>query len=174
MPVQKQFDLPGATLKQLLQMTPKQFFERKGQCRIQRQEYGTGSRRGFQRSRPKYPIWYNELRTVSACPSRKPRYSYIRFYGPPDIKTRCWVWCSCEDFAYRLEWVLAQIGSSSVAPGYANRGVRIINKPPDIKNPQRQPGLCKHLLQAAELALRQTRDLAGEKATQEAERNANQ
>lgn len=157
---QTSFKLPGANLKQLINYTPRDFYQRKGKCRVVAQQYGSGSRKGFQRSRPKYPIYYNEMRCSVVCPSGKRRYCYIRFYGPPDPKTPVWVWCSCEDFAYRLEWVLAKIDSSTISTGYSGRGVGIINKPPDIRNPQKRPGLCKHLLAASEIALRQTKDYA--------------
>jgi len=162
MPRQQQFDLPRANLSKLTNMTPRKFYQRKGECRVVQQQYGAGSRKDFQRSRPKHPIYYNEMRVALVCPSGKKRYSYVRFYGPPDAKTPVWVWCSCEDFGYRLEWVLSKIGCSSLATGYSNQGPEIINQPPDIRNPQKKPGLCKHLLFAAELALRQTRDYASE------------
>ena len=137
-----------------------------------RAQYGAGSRVGFQRSRPKDPTWYNELRATVMCPSGRKRYAYIRFFGPPNIKTPVWVWCSCEHFAYTYEWVLAQIGCSSISAGYDNRGIPIINKPPDITNDQKRPGLCKHLLAAAEAALRQTKDFAAEEAEKANERGA--
>jgi hypothetical protein len=112
------------------------------------------------------------MRATVSCPSGKKRYSYIRFYGPPNLKTPVWVWCSCEHFAYNYEWVLAQIGCSTVASGYDNRGVAITNQPPDIMNEHKRPGLCKHLLITAELALRQTKDFAGERAEKATERGA--
>lgn len=163
MPKQTHFELPRANLGQLMNMTPRPYYSRKGSCRVVAHQYGAGSRKGFQRSRPKNPVYYNESRSSVVCPSGKRRYAYVRFYGPPDPKTPVWVWCSCEDFAYRLEWVLAQIGCSTLATGYSGQGTEIINQPPDIKNPQRKPGLCKHLLVAAEMALRQTKDYASEK-----------
>jgi hypothetical protein len=156
------FDFPRANLSRLMNMTPRDYYSRKGQCRVVAQQYGAGSRVGFQRSRPKNPVYYNEARCSITCPSGKRRYSYVRFYGPPDPRTPVWVWCSCEDFAYRLEWVLTKIGCSSLATGYSGQGVPIINEPPDIKNPQKKPGLCKHLLIAAEIALRQTKDYASQ------------
>lgn len=162
MPRQTRFDLPQADLRRLMNMTPRPYYSRKGKCRLVAQQYGSGSRKGFQRSRPKYPIYYNEARCSIICPSGNRRYSYVRFYGPPDPKTPVWVWCSCEDFAYRLEWILAQIGCSTISTGYSKQGVDIINQPPDIRNPQKKPGLCKHLLLAAEIALRQTKDYASE------------
>ena len=165
MPRQTSFELPRANLRQLMNMTPRTYYGRKGQCRLVSQQYGAGSRAGFQRSRPKNPTYYNEMRCAIICPSGQRRYSYVRFFGPPDPKTPAWVWCSCEDFAYRLEWVLAQIGCSTRSPGYSGRGVEIINEPPDIRNPQRKAGLCKHLLLAAELALRQTKDYASQQGT---------
>lgn len=190
----KQFDLPQANLQTLMRMTPsfnkrkstpgkkkprakvkatKSIYQRKAECKVTRAHYGAGSRKGFQRSRPQNPIWYNEMRAVVTCAtSGKKRYSYVRFYGPPNIKTPVWVWCSCEHFAYTYEWVLAQIGCSSVSAGYDNRGVPIVNKPPDITNEHKKVGLCKHLLAAAEVALRQTKDFAAEEADKATERGA--
>lgn len=162
MPRQQQFDLPQANLSRLMNMTPRKFYQRKSKCRIVSQQYGAGSRKGFSRSRPKHPIYYNEMRAAVMCPSGQKRYSYVRFYGPPDPKSPVWVWCSCQDFGYRLEWVLSKIGCSALQTGYSGQGPEIINEPPDIRNPQKKPGLCKHLLMAAEVALRQTRDYAAE------------
>jgi len=165
---QQQFNLPKADLRRLMNMTPREFYERKAQCRIASQQYGAGSRKDFQRSRPKFPIYYNEMRVSTVCPSGQRRYSYVRFYGPPDPKTPVWVWCSCEHFAYTYEWVLSKIGCSALATGYSNRGIDIINAPPDIRNPQKRLGLCKHLLGAAEMALRQTKDYASEMGKRDA------
>lgn len=164
-----QFTLPRIDLDRLLKMTAGPYHERKAKCRVSAQQYGAGSRQGFQRSRPKYPIFYNEMRTSVTCPSGVRRYNYIRFYGPPDPKTPVWVWCSCEDFAYRLEWVLTRINASSIGTGYAGQGVRIRNEPADVRNPTNKPGLCKHLLLGAQLALRQTRDYASEQGKKQAE-----
>ena len=168
MPPRRQFDIPQANLQRLMNMTPRPFYQRKSKCRLVAQQYGAGSRKDFQRSRPKYPIYYNEARCSIVCPSGARRYSYIRFYGPPHPKSPVWVWCSCEDFAYRLEWVLTQIGCSSVATGYSGQGVAIRNERADIRNPDNKPGLCKHLLLAAEVALKQTKDYASEMGQKEA------
>ena len=162
------FTLPRTDLRRLMNITPREFYARKAQCRIVSQQYGAGSRAGFQRSRPKHPTYYNEMRVSTVCPSGQRRYSYVRFYGPPDPKTPVWVWCSCEHFAYTLEWVLAQIGCSTIATGYSDRGIDIVNAPPDIRNPQKRLGLCKHLLGAAEMALRQTKDYASEMGRRDA------
>ena len=120
MPQQKQFDLPRSDLRRLMNMTPQQYYRRKSECRVVSQQYGAGSRVGFSRSRPKYPTYYNEMRVAIACPSGVRRYAYVRFYGPPNPKTPAWVWCSCQDFGYRLEWVLSKIGCSALATGYSN------------------------------------------------------
>ncbi len=188
----RQFDIPQVNLQALMHMTPnsiklkgkpgkkkprrktnpKSIWQRKTECRVVKAQYGAGSRVGFQRSRPKHPIWYNEMRTVVVCPSGNRHYSYVRFYGPPGLKTPVWVWCSCEFFAYTYEWVLAQMGASTVAPGYDNRGVQIRNEPPDIRNEHGRAGLCKHLLLTAEVALRQTKDFAGEQAEEATARGA--
>jgi hypothetical protein len=161
---QQAFELPRANLRRLMQLSPKIQSQRGTECRAVAAQYGAGSRRGFQRSRPKHPIWYNEMRTTVVCPSKRRHHAYIRFYGPPNVNTPVWVWCSCEHFAYTYEWILAQIGCSSLATGYNSDGVAITNQPPDIRNPQKRPGLCKHLLVAATLALRQTKDFAAEQA----------
>jgi hypothetical protein len=173
MPIKtKGFQLPGFTLRQLRNMTPRPTWERATKCRVAGINYGIGSRIGFQRHRPKYPTWYNELRAYVVCPSRKKRYAYIRFYGPPTEQTPVWVWCSCEHFAYTYEWILAQQNSSSIATGYESQGVAITNQPPTVRNKQRRPGLCKHLLQAAKIALAQTKDLAAEKGEEAQQKGA--
>lgn len=162
MPAYTSFQLPKANLRKLRNMTANIYAQRAEKCRVASQQYGYGSRIGFQRSRPKYPTYYNEMRGVVVCPSGKRRYAYIRFYGPPEEKTPVWVWCSCEDFGYRLEWVLSKIGSSSLSPGYEDRGPEIIDEPPTVRNKQKKPGLCKHLLEISPLALAQTKDYAKE------------
>jgi hypothetical protein len=163
----KQQNIPGLTLQQLLRGTAKPIVQRgQGQCRLLSKQYGPGSRQGFQRSRPRYPTWYNEMRVVTACTTGR-RYSYVRFYGPPAPGSPAWVWCSCEHFAYHVEYVLAQYGCSTVSPGLENRGVVIVNEPPRIRNPNNLPFLCKHLILAAGEALKQTRDYAAEQAKQE-------
>lgn len=169
----KAFEFPRANLRKLRNMTPSIYAQRANKCRIAHQQYGYGSRIGFQRSRPKHPTWYNEMRAVVVCPSGKRRYSYIRFYGPPKEDTPVWVWCSCEDFGYRLEWVLAQIGSSALSPGYDKRGPEIIDQPPTVRNKQKKSGLCKHLMKISNIALAQTKDYAREKGEARMEANAN-
>jgi hypothetical protein len=134
-------------------------------CNLVAKQYGAGSRRGFNRSRVDYPTWYNEMRIVSRCTGER-RYSYIRFYGPPTLETPVWVWCSCPFFAYNVEWVLTQYGSSSVSTGYQDRGVAIKNKPPTIRNSEQRPYLCKHLMLCADQALRQTRELSEKESRQ--------
>lgn len=165
-------NIPGLTLQQLLRGTPTPVRQRgMGKCRLLARQYGPGSRQGFQRSRPQHPTWYNEMRTVTACDNGR-RYSYIRFYGPPKPTSPTWVWCSCPHFAYNVEWVLAQYGSSTVSPGLENRGVTITNEPPRIRNPKQIPYLCKHLIMAAGEALKQTRDYAMEEVTKEQQKTA--
>lgn len=55
-----------------------------------------------------------------------------------DKKLNCKVSCSCPDFMYRHEWVLAQLGAADII--YGN------GQPPDHTNRDHRPGLCKHLI----------------------------
>lgn len=173
MPRRTEFQLPQLTLRQLLRLTPADVREKAKSCRVVSRNYGTGSREGFRRSRSRYPTWYNEMRTYTIC-TKKRHSSYVRFYGPPEPNTRCWVWCDCGYFGYYLEWTLAQYGSSSLETGYQSQGPRIKNQPPRIRNPKQKPYLCKHLLLAAEQGLRQTRDLAAQKGQEASEASAPQ
>jgi len=155
-------DLPGLTLQQVLRMTPSRFRDRGLEtCGILAKQYGAGSREGFNRSRAADPTWYNEMRITSRCTAER-RYSYIRFYGPPIPSSPVWVWCSCPHFAYNVEWVLAQYGSSSIGAGYEGRGMDIVPAPPIVRNKSNRPYLCKHLVLCASEALKQTRDFASE------------
>lgn len=176
MPTQTTFRLPQLTPFQLEAMTPPEVVARADRCRVVGRNYSTGSRIGFQRSRPRYPVWYNEMRVYTICPKRdkpaKKRYSYVRFYGPPSNSTPVWVWCSCEHFGYTYEWVLAQYGSSSLSPGYEERGPSIWNQPPIVRNESQNAGVCKHLVLAMREGLKQTRDLAGAQGQLAASRGA--
>ena len=153
-------------------MTPREVYKRSQKCRVGSQQYGAGSRKDFKRSRPKYPVYYNEMRTKIICESRIPRYAYVRFYGPPKQDSPVWVRCSCEHFGYTYAWVLEQYGSSTLDTDYQNRGVKVLNQPPRIRNENERPGLCKHLLVAARVALAQTKDLASEQGKETEERGA--
>ena len=162
MATKNQTDLPGLTLQQVLRMTPNRFRDRGlNTCTITAKQYGSGSREGFARSRVIDPTWYNEMRITSRCTGTQ-RYSYIRFFGPPVPNSPVWVWCSCPHFAFNVEWVLAQYGSSSISQGYENRGIDIIDAPPIVRNKSKLPYLCKHLILCASEALKQTRDYAAE------------
>jgi hypothetical protein len=167
-PKRKDYPINRLTLRQLIRTTPSEVRARSADCRVISRNYGIGSREGFKRSRPKYPTYYNEMRVMTRCSTEK-RYSYIRFYGPPELTTPVWVWCSCEYFAYYIEWVLAKYNSSTISSGYANRGVRILNQPPRVRNPKQIPYMCKHLLRCTELALKETKDYASEAYLEEAE-----
>jgi len=166
MPITKKFDIPQLTLKHILKysnVSPvkstsgqrlKSPASRVSECTLISHQYSTGSRDGFRRTRHKYPTMYNEFRGLVRCSgSGKKRYTYIRFYGPPSLDTPVWVWCSCEHFAYTYEWVLAKYKSSTISAGYNSVGVSIRPEPPQIRNPNKYPGACKHILLSAKYAL---------------------
>ncbi len=130
------------------------------QCHIIRKEYGVGSREGFKRTYRKDKVFYNEMRTYLTCTDGK-RAAYIRFFGPPDANTPCWVWCSCQYFTYNLEVALARRNSSAVKLSNGQL--------PRERNARMIPHLCKHLVLAARLALQQRDDLAAERIQAEAQ-----
>ena len=55
-----------------------------------------------------------------------------------DKKLHVHVSCSCDDFKFRSEWVLAEKGAAEIE--YSD------GSPPDVTNPQRRIGQCKHLI----------------------------
>lgn len=144
------------TLQDLLRMTPTPYRTRARRgCRPVRQSYDLTTREGFGafKRRGKDVTYANELKLVSVCTAKR-HVSYIRFYGPPDMKTPVWVWCDCEFFKYTLEVALARVNTSSIS---SSNG-----KAPTVRNPQMLTYLCKHLMMAAEIALRQ-KDLVRQK-----------
>lgn len=88
-------------LTQLAQTTASYFPEiikrANTQCHVIRNDYAVGSRDGFQRTYRKDRTFYNEMRVYMSCTDGK-RASFIRFFGPPDKSTPCWVFCSCPYF----------------------------------------------------------------------------
>jgi hypothetical protein len=70
----------------------------------------------------------------------------LRFYeGSVSKDSPVWVSCSCPDFLYRWEVALAARNNSSVI--YSNGAY------PKQTNPQMTPGVCKHVLRGAMMAL---------------------
>jgi hypothetical protein len=130
------------------------------QCRPLRAQYAVGSKNGWKRSYAKFPTYYNEQRVYTRCETEK-RYSYIRFFGPPQPRTPVWVWCSCQYFKYYLEVALTHRDGSDIKTNVGPLGRRPVrNAPPVVRNPEQLLYLCKHLVVTAEIALRQTQDLA--------------
>ncbi len=147
------------SLLDLLRLTPSEVKKRaRSQCRPLRKQYALGSREGFKRSRAKFPTYYNEQRVYSKCTDGK-KSSYIRFFGPPDLNTKVWVWCDCEYFKYYLEVALANRNASTVR---SSNGA-----PPRIRNPEQLTYLCKHLVLAANIGAKQSRDLVEEQLEKE-------
>lgn len=70
----------------------------------------------------------------------------VRFYGPLNSNTRCWVWCSCPYFKYNCEVALASKGSSAVVQSNGQR--------PRFMNPRLEPRVCKHAYLVFALAMR--------------------
>jgi len=164
----KQSPITRPTLQDLLSATPSEIFDRgRSQCRPLRAQYAIGSKEGWQRSRAKFPTYYNEQRVYSTCTDGK-RYSYIRFFGAPDIKTPVWVWCSCPYFKYYLEVALSyRNGTDIKTSGGPSGRTPVRNAPPNVRNPNQLLYLCKHLVVAAEIGLRQTVDHASKRYEKE-------
>jgi len=174
----KQNTILRPTLKELLAATPDEIYDRaRTQCHPLRAQYEIGSKDGWQRSRAKFPTYYNEQRVYTKCTDGK-RYSYIRFFGAPDITTPVWIWCSCPYFKYYLEVALSYKGGTDVkttsGPGDESGGKGkthprkpVRNKPPNVRNPSQLLYLCKHLIVAAEIGIKQTKDYASNKYEQD-------
>jgi hypothetical protein len=161
------------TAEELLNATPSEIFDRaRTQCRPIRAQYALGSKNGWRRSYAKFPTYYNEQRVYTLCNrgQRRPekRYSYIRFFGKPEVTTPVWVWCSCEYFKYYLEVALSYRNGSDIKTSGGPLGRRPVrNAPPNVRNPTQDLYLCKHLIVAMEVGLKQTRDMASKKYEQE-------
>ena len=160
----KQSPISRPTLQDLLAVTPGEILDRaRSQCRPLRAQYAIGSKEGWSRSRAKFPTYYNEQRMYTVCTDGK-RYSYIRFYGKPDVKTPVWVWCSCPYFKYYLEVALSYRNGTSIKTDGGPTGRRPVrNAPPNVRNPHQDLYLCKHLVVAAEVGVKQTQDHASKK-----------
>lgn len=66
----------------------------------------------------------------------------IRIYGKQNSKSPCWVHCTCPNFRYTWNWVLTNKDSSNL--------YQTLDKSPEIRNPERKIGICKHLKAAFE------------------------
>jgi hypothetical protein len=62
-------------------------------------------------------------------------------------KLECEVDCTCPDYKFRWAWANKQRGSSRVGGQSLNQA---LNRAPRITNPKGRPGMCKHLLAAAD------------------------
>jgi len=151
--------LQRLTLKQLVRATPSDIKSRAGtQCRIARKEYAPGSRDNFKRVYVRNRTYYNEFRAWVVCTDGR-RNSYLRFFGPPEPDSECWVWCSCPYFQFTLEVALARRNTSVVR----NSNGQL----PRVRNPAMIPHLCKHLVLIANAAVKETEDLAAAKMAEE-------
>lgn len=87
--------------------------------------------------------WENtRIRRVHEC--------YLVGMGNDDTKpvnrhTKVLAQCSCESFVFTFEYANATVGASRLI--YSN------GEPPSFTNPQMAPGLCKHLVALAKIAL---------------------
>ncbi len=70
----------------------------------------------------------------------------LRFYGPINMGTKVWCWCSCPYFKYHCEVALSEKGSSSIVQSNGQR--------PRFTNPTMEPRCCKHVFLGFALAMR--------------------
>jgi len=70
----------------------------------------------------------------------------IRYYGPLNVNTKVWCWCSCPYFKYHCEVVLTKHGSSAVVQSNGQR--------PRFTNPRGIPRVCKHVLLGFAVSMR--------------------
>jgi hypothetical protein len=84
------------------------------------------------------------------------KHTYVTQLGFVDwrrgLKSTIWCHCSCDYFKYNVEYVLAQLGSSELVFSW--------NQPPQVRNPDRVPHACKHILLAVDDALKRSRQFA--------------
>jgi hypothetical protein len=144
------------TLMEMKAATPPEVKDRSFKVRITRRHYETGRYDGFRKTKAKYPTIYNQVRIYSRDTSKegsgKQHKSLIRFFGPPNERTPCWVWCDCAYFTYTLEFALDRNNSSSIKNSNG--------EPADVRNPGNATFLCKHLYRASEWALTRKEDKA--------------
>lgn len=90
-----------------------------------------------QKFKQKLTQWWKTIKDrVSRLIGRRVPPNIIK---PADLrKMRCKVSCGCKDFKYRMEVANSSHGASDVH--FSN------GRDPDITNPSKNPGLCKHLL----------------------------
>ena len=88
---------------------------------------------------------YREFRYRTKCTDGWRKVA-VRFYGPLNVNTRVWCWCSCPYFKYHCEVALARKGSSSVVQSNGQR--------PRFTNPRLEPRVCKHVYLLFALAMR--------------------
>lgn len=85
--------------------------------------------------------WSVKFKTTG---SQRSHTCEVRFHGSGIREMDpVWVSCDCDDFRYRLEYVLAQIKSASIVTARATR--------PTKTNPHMKPRLCKHLLKITQI-----------------------
>ncbi len=73
-------------------------------------------------------------------------------------KMACHVDCDCEDFKYRYAYVDAAKNASSIGDKSLNK---CINRPPNIMNPKKRIGLCKHLIRLKEYLIHKIKETQG-------------
>jgi len=89
-------------------------------------------------------VYYNL--TIRIFTTRRGKSGDVAEYNSVGKFSPVWVRCTCPYFQFFVEWVLAQT---------ENTDLRKItdNKPPNIRNPDRIPYVCKHLFKALPLAV---------------------
>lgn len=95
---------------------------------------------------------YYDLTILIYTARKKNKNPNVLEYEKPDKFSPVWVRCTCPYFMFYVEWVLAKEESTTLRR-------TTDNKPPNIKNPQRIPYVCKHLYRALPLALDVTKKI---------------
>ena len=118
------------TMKQILSATPASRKELAEDVRVRNLKIGTSKTKGV-------PV--ATAKTLSIDPKsgvkKMSQYvTFIEYYPSREVK----VSCSCEDFLYRWEYVLAKKGASYIT--YSN------GEKSRQTNPANIPGCCKHVV----------------------------
>ena len=127
-------------LSTLINVTPKEVKSRASKVRVVNFVPKSNiMRRGL----GKNSSWWVEYKASGTGKTHTCRF---KFYSLTVARTApVWVWCDCNDFKYREEYVLTKKAdsSSSIISAKPN--------PPKVTNPKNKVRLCKHLLKITQL-----------------------
>lgn len=137
----------GMTLRQLIRSTPRLFINNAVDVEAAKVE--------MKRTRTARPVIAGRMVTYDPWRNgriRRVHETYIVGMGEDDKQVvnrhkKVLVQCSCESFVFTFEYANATVGASRMI--YCN------GQPPNFTNPAFIPGMCKHLIALAKIAMEQ-------------------